>query len=588
MSNNENIINSVAGDLFYGDINESSVFPFPKFSTDQSEMASEMVNAVARFAEEQIDSEKLDTNQAIPDEITQGLAMLGLCGLAVPESYGGMELDYSLYSRVFSEVAGFDGSIATMLGAHQSIGYRALLNEGTEEQKQKWLPKLASGEMLASFCLTEPSSGSDAYSIKTKAVKNEDGNYILNGQKLWITNAGTAGFYTVFCKTDHEIEGKTVEKISCFVVTKDMPGVTFGEKEQKMGIKASETRAVYFDNVIVPADNMIGAPGKGFKISMNVLNSGRLSLGSASVGAMKKIIHFATEHTKNRKQFDKNLFEFGLIQEKIADMSAICYATECAVYMTSGNMVKGMHDYSIESAICKVFGSEALWSVIDMGMQIAGGTGYMKEYPYERSMRDARINLIFEGTNEILRCFIALSGVKGPSENLKELGKISDVSSALSDPIKSLGVLTDFAKNRLSKMISSKALSKAHPSLESQSTHFSSMLSDFAIHVENSLIKYGRNIIDRELVLKRIANMSIELYVTLAVISRTTLILNNEKIEQEEKDFVLNLAFLSCRRSKHKFKSNNREMGNNLDSTIKKVSDYVCKDKAYNLDIINY
>jgi acyl-CoA dehydrogenase family protein 9 len=547
-----------------------------------------MINAIDRFAEQSIDSEKFDHEAAIPKEVIQGLAELGLCGLAVPEEYGGMALDYSLYSRVFSQMAGIDGSTATMLGAHQSIGYRALLNEGTPEQKTKWLPRLASGEAIAAFCLTEPGSGSDAYSIKTKATKNADGTYTIKGQKLWITNGGMAEFYSVFCKTDHDVDGKTVEKISCFIVEKDRAGISFGEKENKMGIRASETRAVYFDGVTVPAENIIGELGKGFKIAMNVLNSGRLSLGAGCVGGMRRIMGLATEHAKNRKQFGKSISEFGIIQEKLASMAALTYATESIVYMTTGNMVKGMNDYFLETAVCKIFGSESLWEVVDTGLQIAAGNGYMKEYPYERLMRDSRINLIFEGTNEILRCFLALSGVRGPSEALKELGKISDVSTALQDPIKSLGVLTDFAKNRLSKMMVSRTLTKAHPTLEECSGHFSTMLSTFAIQVENCLMKYGKKIVDHELPQKRLANMSVQLYVMLCVISRTTAILENEKIPQKDKDYTLDLAKMACRDARHKFMTSMKGMTKNTDDLIVRLSKAVVDHDGYGLDILDY
>ena len=466
-------LTSIVESLFYGTLNAETIFPFPGFTEEQKEMAKEMTEAVGKYGEDHIDGRKLDETEEIPPEILQGLAELGLYGLAVPEEFGGMGLDYSLYSRVFEQIAFVDASITVMLGAHQSIGYRALLLAGTPEQKEKWLPPLASGEKVAAFCLTEPGSGSDAYSIKTKAVANDDGTFTLNGQKLWITNGGLASFYTVFCKTDHEIKGKKVEKISAFIVEKDSPGVSFGEKESKMGIRASETRAVYFDKVVVPRENVIGELGRGFQIAMNVLNSGRLSLGSGSLGGMKFILKMASSHAKNRKQFGRSISEFGLIQEKLAEMASSIYAVESAVYMTTGNMCRGLKNYSLETAICKVFGSESLWQVVDTGLQIAAGNGYMREYPYERIMRDARINLIFEGTNEILRCFLALSGIRGPSERLKELGKLANVGKALENPIKSLGVLTTFAKSRILRMIPTRYLSGCHPRLEEWGNEFS-------------------------------------------------------------------------------------------------------------------
>lgn len=588
MSESKSMIDSVVGNFFYGEVEESSVFPFPHFTEHQEEFGKEMVNAVNKFCEDNINGEKMDHEAKIPEEVIKGLAELGLCGMAVAEDFGGLGLDYSLYSRLFAEVASFDGSVATMLGAHQSIGYRALLNEGNEEQKAKWLPLLASGEKIAAFCLTEPGSGSDAYSIKTKAVDNKDGTYTINGQKLWITNAGMAEFYSVFAKTEHEVNGEIKEKISCFIVEKSMPGVSFGEKENKMGIRASETRAVYFDKVIVPKENILGELGMGFKIAMNVLNSGRLSLGAGCVGGMKSILKLATEHAKGRKQFGKSISEFGMIQEKLAEMAARCYATESIVYLTTGNMCKGLNDYFLETAVCKIYGSESLWKVVDTGLQIAAGNGYMKEYPYERIMRDSRINLIFEGTNEILRCFLALSGVRGPSDDLKELGKVSDVSSALQDPIKSLGVLTNFAKNRVSKMIGQRSITKVHPELEEYAGYFNSMLGGFAIQVENTLIKYGKKIIDIELPQKRIANMAIDLYVMLAVISRTTSILENSKIDQKKKDYVLNLAKISLKESRQDFVSNLKGMTSNEDKIVAQASAQVCEFDGYGLDILDF
>ncbi|RLA65396.1 MAG: acyl-CoA dehydrogenase [Epsilonproteobacteria bacterium] len=578
---------SVVGNSFYGEIEENRVFPYPAFSAEQSEMAKEFINAFDKLAAT-IDYAKMDEEAKIPEEVYQGLAELGLYGMGIPEEYGGLNLDYSLYCRVFAQVCQWDGSLAVMLGGHQAIGLKALLLEGTDEQKSKWLPRLASGECLAAFCLTEPGSGSDAYSIKTKATKNDDGTYTIKGQKLWITNGGRADFYTMFCKTDHEKNGKKVEKITAFIVEKGMEGLSFGKKEDKMGIRASETRSVYLDNVKVPAENILGAEGKGFKLAMNILNDGRLSLGAGCAGGMKTLMKMATMHAKNRRQFDRPIAEFGLIQEKLAKMAANIYTTESMVYMTSGNMCRGMQDYYLESALCKVYGSEALWECVDMGLQIAAGNGYMKEYPYERLMRDSRINLIFEGTNEILRAFVALSGLKGPSESLAELGKISDVSTALKDPIKSLGVLTNFAKKRLSKMIGGNMITKHHPEFNEMASKLSGQFSDFALQAENALLKYKAEIIENELPLKRIANMAMELYASLSIISRTTSILNDDNIPQEKKDYCLKLGQFSLRESYAKFKKNLKEMNKNMDSTIKSLSDDIVKNEGYGLDIIDF
>jgi acyl-CoA dehydrogenase family protein 9 len=581
-------IPSIVAGMFYGEIMEEEVFPFPQFSESQREMAKAMTDAIQKFAETSIDAAKFDRDSKLPPEVLKGLGELGLCGMAVGEEYGGLGLDSTLYARVFAEIAAIDPSIGVTLGAHQSIGYKALLNEGNEEQKKKWLPKLASGEVFASFCLTEPGSGSDAYSIKTKAVKNDDGTYTITGQKLWITNAGLAGFYTVFAKTDHtDTQGNKVEKISCFIVEKDMPGVSFGEKEDKMGIRASETRAVYFDNVKVPASNIIGEPGKGFKIAMNVLNTGRLSIGSGAVSGMKMILALATKQAKERKQFGDFIINYGLIQEKLAAIAANTYATECLVYMTTGKITQGMH-FEHESAICKVYGSEKLWDSIDKATQIAAGNAYMKEYPYERIMRDSRIHLIFEGTNEILRIFTALSGIKGPSDDLKELGKMADVSKALQDPIKSLGVLTNFAKKRITKQFTTKTLTRCHPSLERHSQKFTHSLKDFSVAVENTIMKYGKNIIGNELAQLRIANMTIELYVQLCVLSRTTSILNNKDISESDKEYVTLMTESICRDSHQNFTKNHARLTSSYDKLTPKISKHVAERDGFGFDIIDF
>ena len=579
---------SLVTGLFFGEIHEEDAFPFPHLTEAQKEIGKEMVLAVDRYARESIDSVKLDREGKIPPEVLQGLAGLGLCGLGVPEEYGGLGLDYTLYARVFSEVAANDGAIATTLGAHQSIGFKALVNEGNDEQKKKWLPRLASGEAFAAFCLTEPGSGSDAYSIKTKAVNNNDGTYTITGQKLWITNAGLAEFYSVFCKTDHEENGKVVEKISCFIVEKSMAGVSFGEKEDKMGIRASETRAVYFDKVIVPATNLIGELGKGFKIAMNVLNTGRLSLGSASVGGMKEMLRLATAQAKARKQFGDYIVNFGLIQEKLATMAANIYATESVVYMTTGKMVQGLHDFSLESSVCKIYGSEKLWETCNMGLQVAAGNGYMREYPYERIMRDSRINLIFEGTNEILRIFLALSGIKGPSDQLRELGKAADVSKVLQDPIKSVGLFAGFARKRVGKMIGTKTLTKVHPSLDGHGEQFSRMLNEFSIAVENTLLKLGKEIIGNELHQMRIANMALELYGMICVLSRTTAILENAEISAADKEYVSTLTEIICRDARQNFTKNLKRLGETYDTLLPQASKHVAERDGYGLDILNF
>ena len=529
-----------------------------------------------------------EEKKEIPEEIIQELGAMGLMGMGIPTESGGMGLGYGAYLRIFGEIAGVDASVAALIGAHQSIGYRALVNEGSDEQKKKWLPLLAGGEKIAAFCLTEPGSGSDAYSIKTRAVKNDDGSYTITGQKLWITNGGLADFYTVFCKTEHEEDGKTQDKISAFILEKGMEGLSFGEKENKLGICASETRALYFDKVRVPAENLIGEPGRGFKTAMNVLNMGRLSLSAGCVGAMKRVLKLAVEHASSRKQFGQTIDRFGMIQKKLAEMAADTYAAESVIFMTAGNIARGMDNFQLESSICKVWVSETSWETVNSALQVAAGSGYMKDYPYERILRDTRINLIFEGTNEVLRCFLALSGLKGPSEHMKELGKIADISAALQAPLQSLGVLIQFADSRIEKLILSKGLTKHHAKLQQFADYFSEMLSAFSIQVENSLIKHGKDIVNRQLIQKRLSDMVIHLYVILAVISRTSTILESKKATEEQKKYVLDLTRLSCRKARYRFMAGLKEMSKNSDKEIITISQQLSVQGGYGLDIIDF
>ncbi len=298
--------------------------------------------------------------------------------------------------------------------------------------------------MIAAFCLTEPGAGSDAASIKTSAVKDGD-DWILNGNKLWITNGGIADFFTVFAKTGESGERG---KISAFLVTRDMAGVSNGPHEDKMGIRASSTTTMHFENVRVPKENLLGEAGKGFKIAMTILNSGRTGLGGGSVGGMKKLIALCAKQAKERVQFGKPIAEFGLIKQKVGQMVVDCYATEAAVSMVAGLNDSGYEDYAVEAAISKVFASEALGRTADEALQIAGGNGYMCEYPYERVVRDSRINRIFEGTNDILRLFIALNAMNDAGQNLRELAK--SLVGVFTDPIKGFGVVSEYTLRRVS------------------------------------------------------------------------------------------------------------------------------------------
>ena len=323
---------------------------------------------------------------------------------------------------------------------HQSIGYKAIHLYGTEEQKQRFLPDLCSGRKLAGFALTEPNAGSDAYEIESRAVRQPDGSWVLNGEKRYIGNGSKGDVFTAFARC--EVDGK--DKHIALILEKGMKGFEVGERFDTMGLRGNDLRRLHFNDVRVPAENVIGDPGEGFRIAMHVLNNGRIGLGTGSVGATKDLIDKAIAHVKERRQFGMPLAEFELVQEKIAWMVSYLFGLESMCYMTCGLVDRGVEDYSLESAMCKVSGTEFLWYAANRVMQLKGGEGYMRDQPFEQILRDIRIFPIFEGANDVMRAFIALSGMKPVGEKLEGLGDIG-----LGDPVGSIGVLLDYVGDRI-------------------------------------------------------------------------------------------------------------------------------------------
>jgi acyl-CoA dehydrogenase family protein 9 len=503
--------------VFLGEIREDLVFPFPALADDERESLGMILDSFRAFAADHVDSKRLDREGEMSADVRAGMAELGLMGLNIAEAYGGFGASAKVFNRVFGEIGATDPALCVYFGAHQSIGCKGISLFGTEDQKQRWLPRCASGETIAAFCLTEPGSGSDAQAMTTTAVLEPDGkHYALNGTKIWISNAGWAGVFTAFAKVPVEIDGVRKQRVTAFIVDAHAPGISLGQPEQKMGIKASDTRTVTFDNVRVPVEDRLGEVGQGFKIALEILNSGRLGLASASSRGARSVMAAALAHAKQREQFGRPIGSFEMIQHKIAANAAETYASDSAWMLTAGMVDRGGVDFSLETAACKIFASELAYRAANDALQIAGGIGYSKEYPYEQAVRDARINLIFEGTNEILRALIALSALQQPGERLRELGK------AFRDPLHSIGAIGSYVAGRAKRQVTKPQFSRVHPALAAEAAMVATNINDLSLRVDVLLRRHGKAIIERQFHQQRLANAAIEIYLSVAVLSRTT------------------------------------------------------------------
>lgn len=510
-----------------------------------------MKDTVKEFVDKEIYPNKPRFEQkdyAYTIEMMKKIGEMGLLGIAIPEEYGGLGMEFVTTSVVCDYISGATGSFATAFGAHTGIGTMPILLYGTEEQKQKYLPKLATGEAFGAYCLTEPEAGSDANAGKTKAELSPDGKfYILNGQKMWISNAGFATILTVFARINDD------KNITAFIVEYDPSnpnGITLGEEEHKLGIHASSTRQIFFNNTKVPVENMLSERNNGFKIALNVLNIGRIKLSVATLDAQRRILENSVNYAKERIQFGTRIAEFGAIKEKIAEIASNLYAGEAAVYRTlkeienrieirksEGNAeneaeLKSIEEYAIECSILKVVLSENIQRSSDEGIQIFGGMGYSAEMPMESAWRDARITRIYEGTNEINRMLSVGMLIKKAMK-----GHVDLLTPAMAIKDELMGI-PSFEIPDFSEVMSEEK------ELIARLKKVFLMVSGFAIQ------KYGTDLEKHQLLLMVASDIMMEIYMTESVVLRAEK--NAKRLGEENQKVQIAMARLCLYQSVEK------------------------------------
>lgn len=570
MSTTATGVSSFSKALVLGEIHEDMVFPYPRPNEAEADKIRGLITSFRSYAAENVDSRAIDDARWIEDHVYRDLGELGLMGLYVPEQYGGQGLSQTGYARVFEAIGQVDGSLTVGLGVHQSIGMKGIVIFGSDEQKERFLPDLASGRKLAGFALTEPGAGSDAFNLQTRAVSQPDGSWVLNGEKRWIGNGGRGSVFVAFART--EVDGK--DRHTAFILEKGMEGFEAGEPYDTMGLRGNNLCPLYFKDVRVPPENVLGEPGEGFRIAMQILNNGRLSLGTGSVGLAKRLIDLAIDHVKERRQFDQPLADFDMVEDKIGWMVAYLFGLESMSYLATGLVDQGVSDYSVESAMCKVTGTEFVWYQANRAMQLKGGQGYMREEPYEQIMRDIRIFPIFEGANDVMLSYIALTALKPLGEELQGLSDLD-----LRAPIASLGTVADYAFSRAKREVRPDRVTLAHPELRKLADPLTDQVKRLRDTAEGLLRKYGNGIQKQGMSQKRLAHALMDVYAQVAVLSRVTSIFEDQGVDASGQELYIAETF--CTRAERRVKSALDQVERNDDDRMHSIARLAYKRGAY-------
>ena len=506
--------------LYFGHFQAAEMFPYPQLSPAAQASADQSVSEVREFCREKLDAAAVDRLADIPKSVIDGLARLGVLGMAAPTEKGGRGFNQQAYCQILEVLGGHCASTAVFVNAHHSIGMRALLLFGTAEQQSRWLPDLIAGRKMAAFALTEPLAGSDAANVRTMATPTEDGSaYLLNGEKRYITNGGIADVLTVMARTPAPSPGKPNDtRVTAFLVTPDMPGFEVVEtRAEKCGIRGTATGKLRFHNMRVPRENILGPAGKGLKVALTVLDFGRTTFGASCTGVAKACLAASVKHARSRIQFQQPLAEFEMVQKKIAFIAAHAFAMEAATTQCAALIDRGAEDYMLETAILKVFATEHLWTCVYETMQIFGGQSYFTNEPYERWMRDARINTIGEGANEVLKAFIAVVGSRAPGMKLDALRRGMKTS-----PLGTLPKVFGFGWRELGRRLSLPQIPVTQDSLRKPARQLARRIKKLGSVLPWVFLKCGTEarFLEAQLLHERIADIVMDLYVSSAVLSR--------------------------------------------------------------------
>ena len=571
--------------LFVGEIADELLFPYPapldERRPEEAHTVRQLIEALnAMVASGLIDSRAFDETETIPEPVIDAFAHAGLLALTIPTAYGGLGLSASAYARVFGAVAAMDASLAVLIGVHCGLGSKAIVLFGNNEQKARYLPGLARGDTLAAYALTEPETGSDAQHIVTQARRApDDRGWLLTGRKHWIGNGHRAGVIATFAQTAVVRDGVTVMRPTAFIIRPDMPGFRIDGTVRKLGIRGSTQAELVFDELQVPDDHVLGEVGRGFGVAVNALNAGRLSLASGCTSACKRLLGEYTRYAEARTQFGGPLASFEVTQRKMATMASETYAADAMVGALAAALDSEHVDASLEAACAKVFASELVWRTADDLVQLAGGRGFVKPWPYERYLRDARINRIFEGANEVLRLFVGLNGIQEPAEELREL------SDALRNPIQNWQLVSEYAVERVRTALGrrDRLTVTLHASLKPHAEFVEKHVAELAAATQKLVVKHKKEILHRQLVVERLADMAIELYACLTTLSRTQRLIGECGADACSREIALTELF--CVQSGRRFRALRMELegdaGESIDRLRRRVAATIRTDAGY-------